>query len=58
MIDRPITFVGKVEMGTRRLDLIELMEICDALEYDLEKLVRELKQRAQDAYTHGKKFGP
>ena len=49
MIGRPITFIGKVEMGTRRMDLIELMEICAALEYDVEKLVRELKSRVSPA---------
>ena len=39
---RPITFVGKVEMGTRRLDLIELMEITKVLDVDVVRFVTDL----------------
>ncbi len=30
-LDRPHSFVGKVEQGERRLDVIEYMQYCEAL---------------------------
>lgn len=45
-LGRPITYIGKVELGTRRVDLIELMEICAALDQDPSKFVAELKTRS------------
>ena len=45
---RPITFIGKIETGTRRLDLIELMEISSALDIDVVKLVEVVKGRITD----------
>jgi transcriptional regulator with XRE-family HTH domain len=44
-IGRPITYMGKVELGTRRIDLIETMEICQALGQEPAELVRELGRR-------------
>ena len=44
-LKRPITYLGKIEVGTRRLDLIELAEICAALEADLVALVAEWQGR-------------
>jgi transcriptional regulator with XRE-family HTH domain len=46
-LGRPITFIGKIEQGTRRLDLIELMEICDSLEIEVEKVVQEIRARCR-----------
>lgn len=34
-LSRPQTFVSKVELGERRLDLEELRQICAALDQDL-----------------------
>jgi transcriptional regulator with XRE-family HTH domain len=31
-LDRPFTYMVKIEAGTRRLDVVELIEICKALE--------------------------
>lgn len=39
-LKRPQSFVSKVEMGERRLDLVELRELCRALGVDLVDLVR------------------
>lgn len=30
----PLSFVGKYEQGERRLDVIELMDIAEALDFD------------------------
>jgi transcriptional regulator with XRE-family HTH domain len=40
---RPQSFVSKYENGERRLDLIELIEIADLLNFDLMDVVQELK---------------
>jgi transcriptional regulator with XRE-family HTH domain len=40
-LGRPQSFVSKYEAGQRRLDLVELRAICEALGVDLVKLVRE-----------------
>jgi len=42
---RPITFVGKIEMGTRRLDVIELMEIAKVLDVDIVRFVTDLSAK-------------
>lgn len=44
-LKRPITYIGKVEVGTRRLDVIELLEICQALDQDPAQVVAELMHR-------------
>ena len=44
MLNRPQSFVSKCENGERRIDVIELLEILDAIEVNpvafLQKLVR------------------
>lgn len=37
------TFVSKVERGERRLDLMELRSVCQALDIDLVDLVSEFR---------------
>lgn len=37
------TFISKIEIGERRLDIIELKYICDALEINLTEFVRQLE---------------
>jgi transcriptional regulator with XRE-family HTH domain len=39
LLDRPQTWVSKVELGERRLDVDELRQMCAALDLDLVKLV-------------------
>jgi transcriptional regulator with XRE-family HTH domain len=39
-LQKPQSFVSKYESGERRLDLIELQQICTALEIDLVQFVR------------------
>lgn len=37
------TFISKIEIGERRLDIIELKYICDALEIELTEFVKQLE---------------
>jgi transcriptional regulator with XRE-family HTH domain len=36
------TFVSKYERGERRLDVVELLDVTDALQLDASKLIRQL----------------
>ncbi len=44
-LGRPITYVGKVELGSRRLDVVEFMEIADGLGVDAVALLAEVKAK-------------
>ncbi len=48
-LSRPQSYVSKYERGERRLDLIELLEIAEALEIDplafIEKLLEEIQEK-------------
>jgi transcriptional regulator with XRE-family HTH domain len=44
-IDEPQSFVSKYESGERRLDFIELEQICDAIGINVIELITELKTR-------------
>jgi transcriptional regulator with XRE-family HTH domain len=39
---RPQSFVSKYETGERRLDVIELIEVAEAIGFDVRKLIAEL----------------
>ena len=39
------SFVARLESGQRRVDIIELLDIADALEFDPAKLIADLRQR-------------
>lgn len=40
----PLSYVGKYEQGERRLDIVEIMDIAEALDFDPIELVSELKK--------------
>ena len=44
---QPQSFVSRYETGERRLDLIELIEVSDAIGFDLRKVVEELMRMRQ-----------
>lgn len=40
----PASYLSKIENGTRRLDVIELIQIAEAMESDPAEIVRELQR--------------
>lgn len=42
-LSKPQSFVAKYEGGERRLDVIEFMEICEALKIDPNVLINKLR---------------
>lgn len=40
----PASYLSKIENGTRRLDVIELMQIAEAMEVDPAEIIRELQE--------------
>lgn len=45
LLDRPQSYVSKYESGERRLDFIEVLDICDALEVAPGKVILAYRQR-------------
>ena len=45
----PQSFVSKYEMGERRLDFVELAQICDYLNYPLESFVAAYRKATKSA---------
>lgn len=43
-LDQPQSFVSKYESGERRVDLIELREICSAIGISLEALIQRFEK--------------
>jgi transcriptional regulator with XRE-family HTH domain len=43
-LHRPQSFVSKYESGERRLDLVELRQICDALKISLADFVKRFEK--------------
>jgi transcriptional regulator with XRE-family HTH domain len=43
-LGQPQSFVSKYESGERRLDLIQLRQICEAVGTTLERFVRRLEK--------------
>jgi len=50
-LDRPQSFMSDVERGSRRLDIIQLRDLCSVLGIDLPTLVLEFEKTLQ-AQTH------
>ena len=44
-LDRKQSFVSKYEIGERRLDLVEISQICRALDISLTRFTREFERR-------------
>ncbi len=44
-LNRPQSFVAKYEGGERRLDVIEFLEVCEALDADPNKTIAQLRKR-------------
>ena len=42
-LDRPQSFISKVENGDRRLDVIEFLEICRLLSADAPALLKQIE---------------
>lgn len=46
ILDKPQSYVSKYESGERRLDLIEFLDVAEALEFDTSAFIEELKRRS------------
>jgi len=44
----PASYLSKIENGTRRLDVIELIQIAKAMKADPAEIVRELERRLKE----------
>jgi len=42
-LGRPQSFVSKYESGERRLDVVEFLEVCAAIEVDAVKILRRVE---------------
>jgi transcriptional regulator with XRE-family HTH domain len=45
----PQYFVSKYESGDRRLDVLELRQVCDAIGISLQEFMQELENRLNEA---------
>ena len=43
LLRQPQSYVSKYESGERRLDLLELRQVCNALDISLEAFIRQLE---------------
>lgn len=46
-MDRPQSFVAKYEGGERRLDVVELIKVCEALGVDPLSIVTQLREASR-----------
>lgn len=53
-LDKPQSFVSKYETGERRLDVIEFVDVCEALEMNAADFLRDLNTQAAG---HARKRG-
>lgn len=45
-LDKPQSYVSKYESGERRLDLVEFLDIAEALKFDKYQFIKILEDRA------------
>jgi transcriptional regulator with XRE-family HTH domain len=45
-LDRPQYYVSKIELGERRLDVVEYIHFARAIEVDAVKILREVMKKA------------
>jgi len=45
-LNKPQSFVSKYESGERRLDLVEFLDVAEALQFDKFKFIKELEENA------------
>ncbi|MGB8982974.1 MAG: helix-turn-helix transcriptional regulator [Anaerolineales bacterium] len=45
----PQSFVSKYESGDRRLDILELRQVCDAIGISLDEFIRKLENSLNEA---------
>lgn len=43
-LNKPQSFVSKYESGERRLDLIEFLEVSEALQFDVSEFIKKLQK--------------
>jgi transcriptional regulator with XRE-family HTH domain len=48
-LGKPQSYVAKIETGSRRIDVAELLAICDALELDPHELIDKLRRAIRKA---------
>ncbi|RAP59664.1 helix-turn-helix transcriptional regulator [Oleiagrimonas sp. MCCC 1A03011] len=48
-IDRPQTYLSDVEKGKRGLDLLQVMELCDAYDVSFPEFAKEFDKRLKKA---------
>ncbi len=46
LIGKPQSYISKYESGERRLDLVEFLDVAEALQFDKYKFIKELEERA------------
>lgn len=49
LLGKPQSFVSKYETGERRLDILELRQICGALKVSLQEFVERLEKRLYES---------
>jgi transcriptional regulator with XRE-family HTH domain len=45
-LNKPQSYVSKYESGERRLDLVEFLDVADALQFDKFKFIKKLEEKA------------
>lgn len=49
LIGQDQTFISKYEKGIRRLDIMEMLDICQVLEIDINDLLSEMCNRSENS---------
>ncbi len=45
-LNKPQSYVSKYESGERRLDLVEFLDVAEALQFDKHQFIKNLEERA------------